>query len=97
MEILFIVAAVAASAFGAYRLTPKQQSDRMRGLKTPHFFMDIKIIEEIQQWEKEYPTMEGVTLNKREKELLDGAEIKSHEGMVFGRMYADWKLRKGYE
>jgi hypothetical protein len=38
--------------------------------------------------------MEGVTLNKREKELLDGAEIKSHEGMVFGRMYADWKRRK---
>ena len=59
--------------------------------------MDIKIIEEIQQWEKEYPTMEGVTLNKREKELLDGAEIKSHEGMIFGRMYADWKLRKGYQ
>ena len=59
--------------------------------------MDIKIIEEIQQWEKEYPTMEGVTLNKREKELLDGAEIKSHEGMIFGSMYADWKLRKGYQ
>ena len=59
--------------------------------------MDIKMIEEIQQWEKEYLTMNGVTLNKREKELLDGAEIKSHEGMVFGRMYADWKKRKGYE
>ena len=59
--------------------------------------MDIKIIEEIQQWEKEYPTMEGVTLNKREKELLDGAEIKSHEGMVFGGMYADWKKQKGYD
>jgi len=65
--------------------------------QTSHFFMDIKMIEEIQQWEKEYPTMNGVTLNKREKELLDGAEIKSHEGMVFGRMYADWKKRKGYE
>ena len=65
--------------------------------KTSHFFMDIKIIEEIQQWEKEYPTMEGVTLNKRQKELLDGAEIKSHEGMIFGSMYADWKLRKGYQ
>ena len=52
---------------------------------------------EIVNWEKEYPTLKGVTLNKREKELLDGAEIKSHEGMVFGRMYADWKLRKGYE
>ena len=52
---------------------------------------------EIVNWEKEYPTLKGVTLNKREKELLDGAEIKSHEGMVFGRMYADWKKRKGYE
>ena len=59
--------------------------------------MDNKMIEEIQQWEKEYPTMNGVTLNKREKELLDGAEMKSHEGMIFGRMYADWKLRKGYQ
>ena len=52
--------------------------------------------EEIQNWEKEYPTMEGVTLNKREKELLDGADIKSDEGMVYGRMYSDWKTRKGY-
>tara|TARA_B100000029_G_scaffold341437_1_gene333706 strand:- start:1403 stop:1585 length:183 start_codon:yes stop_codon:yes gene_type:complete len=59
--------------------------------------MDNKMIEDVQQWEKEYPTMDGVKLNKREKELLDGAEIKSHEGMVFGRMYADWKKRKGYE
>ena len=40
---------------------------------------------------KRYPTMEGVVLNKREKEILDGDELKSHEGMVFGRMYADWK------
>ena len=53
-------------------------------------------IEEIQNWETEYPTMEGVTLNKREKELLDGANIKSYEGMVYGRMYADWKMKKGY-
>ena len=52
--------------------------------------------EEIQNWEKEYSTMEGVTLNKREKELLDGADIKSDEGMVYGRMYSDWKAMKGY-
>ena len=51
--------------------------------------------EEIQNWEKEYLTM-GVNLNKRQKELLEGADIKSHEGMVFGRMYADWKVRKGF-
>ena len=50
---------------------------------------------DIPNWEKEYPTMEGVTLTKREKEILDGGEIKSHEGMLFGRMYADWKRRRG--
>ena len=52
---------------------------------------------EIQNWEKEYPTMEGVSLKKREKELLDGDNIKSHEGMMYGGMYSDWKKRKGYE
>ncbi len=55
------------------------------------------MIEEIKNWEKEYPTMEGVALSKREKELLDGAEIKSHEGMMYGRMYADWKVRRGFK
>ena len=52
---------------------------------------------EIQNWEKEYTTMEVVKLSKREKEILDDDGIKSHEGMLFGRMYADWKRRKGYE
>ena len=58
--------------------------------------MTLEWIKEIPNWEKEYPTMEGVKLSKREKEILDGDEIKSHEGMVFGRMYADWKKQKGY-
>ena len=53
---------------------------------------------EITNWENEYPTMDGVVLSKRQKEiLLDGSEIKSHEGMLFGGMYADWKKRKGYD
>ena len=56
-----------------------------------------EMMNEISNWEKEYPTMEGVTITKREKEILDGDGIKSHEGMLFGRMYADWKKRKGYE
>ncbi len=49
--------------------------------------------EQIKNWEQEYPKMKGVTLTKREKELLDGDSIKSHEAMLFGRMYADWKER----
>ncbi len=43
-----------------------------------HFDMTAEWIKEIPNWEKEYPTMEGVTLSKREKEILDGDEIKSH-------------------
>ena len=39
--------------------------------------------------------MEGVILTKREKEILDGDELKSNEGMMFGRMYSDWKKRRG--
>ena len=50
---------------------------------------------EISNWESEYLTMNN-NLSKRQKEILEGAELKSHEGMVFGGMYADWKKQKGY-
>ena len=50
---------------------------------------------EIPNWEKEYLTMNN-NLSKRQIEILEGAELKSHEGMVFGGMYADWKKQKGY-
>ena len=53
-------------------------------------------IKYIPNWEKEYLSMD-ISLSIREKELLKGDDIKSHEGMVYGRMYADWKVRKGYE
>ena len=50
---------------------------------------------EIKGWEKEYLTM-NKGLTDRQKELLNGDSIKSHEGMIFGEMYSDWKKRKGY-
>ena len=52
-------------------------------------------IKDIPNWEKEYLSMD-VSLSLRDKELLKGDDIKSHEGMVYGRKYADWKVRKGY-
>ena len=30
-------------------------------------------------------------INKREREILEGSPLKSHEGMIYGRMYAAWK------
>ena len=58
--------------------------------------MKEQMINDIKNWEKEYLTMD-VTLSSRQKELLNGESIKSHEGMMFGSMYADWKKRKGYD
>ena len=52
--------------------------------------MTKELIELIPGWEQEYKKI-GKNLSKREIELLDGSPIKSHEGMVYGRMYADWK------
>lgn len=48
---------------------------------------------EVSNWEKEYLTMD-VKLSPRQVELLNGDDIKSHEGMVYGAMYADWKKRR---
>ena len=47
-------------------------------------------VKRISNWEKEYLTM-NKNLTKREKEILEGSELKPNEAMVFGRMYAHWK------
>ncbi len=53
--------------------------------------------EEIANFPDEYKEMMKGLLSKRQLEILDGSELKSNEGMVFGGMYADWKRRKGYD
>ena len=57
--------------------------------------MNRQMIEDILQWEKEYLTM-NKNLTDREKQILKGDAIKTDDGMVFVRMYADWKFQKGY-
>ena len=51
---------------------------------------------EIANFPKEYKEI-NKNLSKRQIEILDGAELKSNEGMLFGGMYSDWKKRKGYD
>ena len=53
-------------------------------------------IKEITNWESQYLN-EDNGLTDREKEILKGDPIKSHEGMLYGRMYADWKRMKEYD
>ena len=49
-----------------------------------------EFIQKIPNWESEYLN-EAKNLTDREKEILKGDPIRSHEGMLYGRMYADWK------
>ena len=53
-------------------------------------------VKEIANFPKEYKEM-NTNLSKRQIDILDGDELKSNEGMIFGGMYSDWKKRKGYE
>ena len=59
--------------------------------------MAAEYIKEISNWEKEYLDMARNDLSKQQIELLEGRDIISHEGMIYGQMYRDWKTRKGYD
>ena len=52
---------------------------------------------DLPNWEKEYLELKRRELSKQQVELLEGRDIKSHEGMIFGSMYRDWKTIKGYD
>ena len=52
--------------------------------------MSKEYIKDIPNWEKLYLET-NPQLTVREKELLKGDPIKSHEGMMYGRMYRKWK------
>ena len=60
---------------------------------------EINWKEELANWEEEYMEMRdcdsGPALTDREVDILQSDMLKSNEGMIFGRMYADWKKRKG--
>jgi|TARA_B100001996_G_scaffold118351_1_gene89585 hypothetical protein len=58
--------------------------------------MNEEMAKEIPNWESQYLDQEK-KLTDREKEILKGDPIRSHEGMMYGRMYADWKRKRGWD
>ena len=56
--------------------------------------MSKDYIKKIPNWEKEYLESMRDTLSKQQIELLEGRDIKSHEGMIYGAMYSDWKIKQ---
>ena len=55
--------------------------------------MTKEYIKDIPNWEKDYLDTMKDNLSKQQIELLEGRAIKSHEGMIYGQMYVDWKRR----
>ena len=58
--------------------------------------VDKNILLSIQNWESEYLKVNRSKLTDQQVDILEGRELKSHEGMIFGQMYADWKKQKGF-
>ena len=56
--------------------------------------MTKEYLKEVPEWEKIYLDIMKDNLSKQQIELLEGRDIKSHEGMIYGQMYADWKKRR---
>tara|TARA_B100001250_G_scaffold104651_1_gene88275 strand:+ start:22 stop:228 length:207 start_codon:yes stop_codon:yes gene_type:complete len=56
--------------------------------------MNKDYIKDIPNWEKDYLNDMKGDLSKQQIELLDGRDLKSHEGMIYGEMYADWKEKR---
>ena len=51
-------------------------------------------VKDVPNWEKEYLSMARNDLSKQQIELLEGRDLKAHEGMIYGAMYNEWKKRK---
>ena len=58
--------------------------------------VDKNILLSIQNWEKDYLKTNRSKLTDQQVDILEDRELKSHEGMIFGEMYADWKNQKGF-
>ena len=58
--------------------------------------VDKSVLLSIENWEKDYLKTNRSKLTDQQVDILEGRELKSHEGMIFGEMYADWKNQKGF-
>ena len=55
------------------------------------------LMPQLKNWELSYLRENKNKLSKQQIELLEGRDIRSHEGMIYGQMYNDWKNQKGFK
>ena len=58
--------------------------------------MNPKMKEELPNWENNYLKENRKDLSEQQIDILSGRDLKSHEGMIYGQMYNQWKQQRGF-
>ena len=58
--------------------------------------MNPKMKEELPNWENNYLKENRKDLSEQQIDILSGRDLKSHEGMIYGQMYNEWKRQRGF-
>ena len=58
--------------------------------------MNLKMKEELPNWENNYLKENRKDLSEQQIDILSGRDLKSHEGMIYGQMYNQWKQQRGF-
>ena len=58
--------------------------------------MNQKMKEELPNWENNYLKENRKDLSEQQIDILSGRDLKSHEGMIYGQMYNQWKQQRGF-
>ena len=54
------------------------------------------LMPQLKTWELDYLRDNKKSLSPQQIDILQGRDLKSNEGMIYGQMYNDWKTKKGF-
>ena len=55
------------------------------------------LMPQLKTWELDYLRDNKKNLSPQQIDILQGRDLKSNEGMIYGQMYNDWKTQKGFK
>ena len=55
------------------------------------------LMPQLKIWELDYLRDNKKNLSPQQIDILQGRDLKSNEGMIYGQMYNDWKNQKGFK
>ena len=55
------------------------------------------LMPQLKTWELDYLRDNKKNLSPQQIDILQGRDLKSNEGMIYGQMYNDWKNQKGFK